>query len=435
LVVYTSGSSGAPVAIIKRLAQLFDEVRSLSQGFDARVGDARICTTVSHQHIYGLLFAVLWPLACGRPFAAQRLAFAEDIAAEVAKGGACVLIASPAHLKRLPDQLPWAAVRDNLRAVFSSGGPLPDEALPPCLSLLGHAPIEVYGSSETGGVAWRQRQPDGALAWQALPNVDLKVQDEALHICSPHADAVGWQAMSDRVRAVDGGFELLGRSDRIVKIEEKRVSLNAVEQALMGSGLLAEVRVLVQADRRTQLIVAGVPSESGWSLLDREGKQVLNARLRAALEMVVEPSALPRRWRYVSSLPVNPQGKTTEAALLALFDPRRPQTRVLTRSACAVSLQVEIAAQSPYFDGHFHEAPVLPGVAQLDWVVRFGREFFDLPPRFLRMEGVKFQQVIKPGPPIEMALSFDADRGRLSFALKSETGSHASGRIVFGSAE
>lgn len=434
LVVYTSGSSGYPVGITKRLSQLFDEVAALAQCFDARLGDAQVCATVSHQHIYGLLFGVLWPLACGRPFVAQRLAFAEDIAAELAKGGTRALVASPAHLKRLPEQLAWAGARANLRAVFSSGGPLPDEAVPNCLALLGRTPIEVYGSSETGGVAWRQRQPDGELTWQPLPGVAIQVENEALHVRSAHTDVEGWQVMPDRVRRAGAGFELLGRSDRIVKIEEKRVSLQAVEQALIATGLLTEVRAVVQIAPRAQLVVVGVPSEAGWCLLDGEGKPALNACLRAALTAIVEVIALPRRWRYTSSMPMNAQGKTTEAALFALFDPRRPAMRVMSCSARSVSLQIQVAPNSPYFDGHFQAAPILPGVAQLDWVALFGSEFFVLPPMFQRLEVVKFQQIIKPGAVIDMALAFDAERGRLSFALTSESGMHASGRFVFGAA-
>ncbi len=42
-----------------------------------------------------------------------------------------------------------------LRAIFSSGGPLPFEVAQESKRLLGPVPIEVYGSSETGGIAWR----------------------------------------------------------------------------------------------------------------------------------------------------------------------------------------------------------------------------------------------------------------------------------------
>ena len=51
--------------------------------------------------------------------------------------GPCVLIASPAHLKRLPDHLDWRGAARMLRAVFSSGGPLAPETALAMGSLLG----------------------------------------------------------------------------------------------------------------------------------------------------------------------------------------------------------------------------------------------------------------------------------------------------------
>jgi acyl-coenzyme A synthetase/AMP-(fatty) acid ligase len=127
LVVYTSGTNGEPLAIEKKLAQLDAEVHALEARFGALCdtglapvnlapetvtagaavpgldGDAgaaepppRVWATVTHQHIYGLLFRVLWPLAAGRPFVAERLVFNEEIAQRIA--GPAVLVASPAHL-------------------------------------------------------------------------------------------------------------------------------------------------------------------------------------------------------------------------------------------------------------------------------------------------------------------------------------------------
>ncbi|MGA9521555.1 MAG: 4-coumarate--CoA ligase, partial [Myxococcaceae bacterium] len=75
LVVYTSGSSGAPSAIPKRLSQLFSEVVTLESLWGGKLGDGRVIATVSHQHIYGLLVRVLWPLAAGRPFEAHSLRY------------------------------------------------------------------------------------------------------------------------------------------------------------------------------------------------------------------------------------------------------------------------------------------------------------------------------------------------------------------------
>ncbi|MDK2124924.1 acyl-CoA synthetase family protein [Parachitinimonas caeni] len=432
LVVYTSGSSGEPSAIPKKLSQLFDEVEALASLFDPTVGESQILATVSHQHIYGLLFHILWPLASGRPFSAQRLAFPEDIAAALASHQQCVLIASPAHLKRLPDNLPWATGKSHVRAVFSSGGPLPAEALPECRQLLGQAPIEIYGSSETGGIAWRQRQVDGATQWQPLPNVEFAITDDMLSVNSPHLADTGWFQTSDRVRATPDGFELLGRADRIVKIEEKRVSLSALEQALQASGWVDEARVCLLPGHRTVLAVAAVPSPQAWALHDAEGKRSLNQTLRRILAAEVESSVLPRRWRYVWALPQNSQGKVRDNAIQALFDPRRPSARLLHQENELVRLQLDISAGLPYFDGHFPIAPILPGVAQIELAILFGRELFPLPGSFLGMEAIKFQQVIPPGTKVTLELAFKPDRGMLTFKLQSDQGSHASGRILFG---
>ena len=53
-----------------------------------------------------------------------------------------------------------------------------------------------------------------------------------------------------------------------------------------------------------------------------------------------------------------------------------------------------------YFDGHFPGRPILPGVVQVDWVIAFGRECFDLPPFFRAIHALKFHRVIPPETPI-----------------------------------
>src|SRR5438105_1853841 len=109
LVVYTSGSSGEPSAIDKHLRQLASEMDHLQAAFGGRFedGDPTVYATVSHQHIYGLLFLTLWPLASGRPFETARLVYPEQMAARLAERES-ILVSSPAHLKRLPDSLDWA---------------------------------------------------------------------------------------------------------------------------------------------------------------------------------------------------------------------------------------------------------------------------------------------------------------------------------------
>jgi acyl-coenzyme A synthetase/AMP-(fatty) acid ligase len=434
LVVYTSGSTGEPTAIPKRLSQLSREAATLGALFDAEAGQVPVLATVSHQHIYGLLFRVLWPLASGRPFDVRVLPYPEDLVAALRRGPG-LLVASPAHLKRLPASLDWGAVRGNLRGLFSSGGPLSLEALQSCRELLGRAPVEVYGSSETGGIAWRRRDTGDAAPWRVMPGVEVRTGEDVLAVRSPHLDLPegAWFTTEDQARAVPGGFELLGRRDRLLKLEEKRVSLSAMERALVSGGLVREARVLpLPEGHRVTLAVVAVPETAGWRLLEEGGRRSLSQALREQLAAHFEPSALPRRFRYLEAMPVNSQGKSTEAALAVLFDPRRPPVRVLERSAQRVLLSVEAAAGSPYFDGHFPGTPILPGITQVEWALRLGREHFALPPDFLRLEAVKFQRIIPPGTHLTLELTWAAEPGRLEFKLTSAEGLHASGRIVLG---
>lgn len=446
LIVYTSGSSGEPEAIAKSLAQLDAEMHTLQSAFSAVVdagGLPTVAATVSHQHIYGLLFQVLWSLAAGRPFLARRLDYLETLPAALA-GGPGLLIASPAHLRRIPDEPALAACSAQLRTVFSSGGPLPPEAAAQSLARLGHSPIEVFGSSETGGIAWRQRAQHGD-HWCALPGVDWRIAGELLEVRSGHLPDAAWYTTSDRVQRLSdetqpAGFVLLGRADRIVKVGEKRVSLSAIERALLndGDGWLAEVRALLLpgADGHdARVAVVAVPAAAGRALLEQQGRRALSERLRARLLAHVERVALPRRWRFVHALPVNPQGKSTEALLAGLFDQtagsHRPPVEWLQREARQARLRVTPDAALAVFDGHFPGQPILPGVAQLDWAIGWGREAFPLPARFVRIDALKFQQVVPPGTVLELALDWSAERGALGFRYTSPAGAHASGKVIF----
>ena len=440
LVVHTSGSTGAPQAIHKRFSQLSSEVATLEQLFGTKVGTADVIATVSHQHIYGLLFKVLWPLAVGRAIHAHSLAFPEQLAQALALRP-CVLVASPAHLKRLPEHLDWTGAAAQLRAVFSSGGPLTPESGAMAGRLLRRTPIEIFGSSESGGIAWRKRQPGASGAWETMPGVAWRAgQGGLLEVRSPHAGSDDWLCLADRIEpASETHFMLLGRADRIVKIEEKRVSLDAVEAALLATGLAREARVILDSGARRQALAAFVVlSDAGREQLAEEGKAAFDRGLRQQLAHAVQAVALPRRWRYLDQLPVNAQGKTVQSLLQALLGgapaarPRHPEAAVLEEGAGRVLLALTVPATLLYFEGHFAQAPILPGVVQVDWAIHFGRRHFCLAPDFRGINALKFQQVILPDASLFLELSHDSAKGSLQFRYFSDAGPHAGGRILFG---
>lgn len=427
LVLFTSGSTGEPAAIRKSLRQLDAEVDALESAFGALLGDATVHGTVSHQHIYGLLFRILWPLSARRPFARARLAYTEQLTTLGPESVA--VIASPAHLKRLPETQDWRALAQALRVVFSSGGALPVDAAGDVQRLWQQAPIEVFGSTETGGIAWRRADGSRA-AWLPLPGVDWRLQGDTLEVRSPHLPDMDWFATSDRAHASgDGRFQLLGRADRIVKIEERRISLDAIETRLRESEWLDEVRLLALPGPRVLLAAVAVPTSAGRELLDGEGRAAFVQRLRGWLAGHCDPIALPRRWRFLDAMPADARGKTSERALTALFRPRMPPPLWLRRDAHGASATLIATAELAAFEGHFPQAPILPGVVLLDWAVRLGRDAFGLSFDVQRVEALKFQQLVRPGT--ELTVDLALVPGRLDFRFTSAHGVHAAGRLRF----
>lgn len=431
----TSGSSGEPKRIEKNLRQLSNEVQALEQLWGTDLGPACVIGSVATQHIYGLLFRVLWPLCAGRTFVRRQLAFPEDLQRASRQYPAFAWVASPALLKRMGDNLDWPAL-SCVRRVFSSGGALPTEAAQSLHQRLGQWPTEIFGSSETGGIAWRQ----GAGLWQPFADVKLSQDsDGALLIASPYLPAGHVEHTADAARiAGDGRFELLGRLDRIVKLEEKRISLPMLEQALIAHDWVSEARLGVVQENRASLGALLVLSESGLHALRNLGRRAVTEALRRHLSEHCETLALPRRWRWLRQLPLNAQGKLPQAeveALLMAARPKAPQVLEQVETDGQWSLQLLVPPDLAYFSGHFPTAPVLPGVVQVDWALSLGRQLMDLPPRFVGMEVLKFQQLMRPGDEIQLHLRFDRERGKLYFAYRNDTAACSSGRIVLGVAD
>ncbi|WP_448683257.1 AMP-binding protein [Pseudomonas nicosulfuronedens] len=435
LVLSTSGSTGEPKLIGKTLHQLSNEVQVLDNLWGAELGDARILGSVAAQHIYGLLFRVLWPLSAGRAFLRRQIAFPEDLQRLSLDQPRFAWIGSPALLKRMGDNLDWPTLRRVVR-VFSSGGPLPADAGELLHERLGQAATEIYGSSETGGIAWRQ----GGQLWQPFEGVALS-QDEhgALRIESTYLPPGETEQTADAARlCADGRFELLGRLDRIVKLEEKRISLPQLEAALMNHPFVSEARLGVVQENRASLGALVALSDAGLHELRNGGRRALTQRLREHLAGHCEALALPRRWRLLRRLPGNAQGKLPQGMVDELLHaPRSLAPEVLAHNEVdgEQHFQLEIPPDLACFPGHFPTAPVLPGVVQVQWAQQLGRQVFDLPPRFGGMEVLKFQQLLRPGDHCQLALRWDAARGKLYFAFSRGEAACSSGRILLGAHE
>jgi acyl-coenzyme A synthetase/AMP-(fatty) acid ligase len=312
---WTSGSTGEPKAVPRSLAQVEAELAMLERTFGQLLPAGPVVGTVPHHHIYGCLFRLLWPLASGRPFLCEPVGDPAGFRRALAQGAPVTLVSSPAHLSRLPQLLELEAVAAP-GAIFSSGGPLQRED---ALLWRRRAPggvLEIYGSTETGGIAWRSQDEDPASAhWTPCDDVAVAFAAGALVVTSFRTGPAPLR-LEDAAEPVPGGrFRLLGRLDRIIKLEEKRISLPELERALETHPWVAQAALVLLQGRRPTLGAVVVTRDAPVE------RALLVRTLKAHLALRFEGLALPKRWRFVRELPFDARGKLTPGALAGLFQP------------------------------------------------------------------------------------------------------------------
>ena len=316
LTFFTSGSSGTPKAIHKTGENLALEVDILHQTFASTNRDTKVISSVSHQHIYGLAFRLLLPLCEHRAFASFNSDYPEQIFAHADAN--TTLISSPALLKRL-DII--GNKTTHLGAIFSAGGPLNEKAITQSNAIFQCDIREIFGTTETGAVAHRKRELEDT-PWTLLADTQGYLSaTQCLVLSSPHISREAAFHTTDACRFInDNQFLLLGRTDRIVKIEEKRISLVEIEKRLEGHIWIEDAAVLpLQRKNRTEIGAIITLSQQGKLALQQHKKGAFSIQIRQDLRQWLEPVGIPRRFRIMDTIPVNAQGKRLVKELVTYF--------------------------------------------------------------------------------------------------------------------
>ncbi len=309
--LFTGGSTGLPKIWTKTPFNLLGESAFLVQEFNVTEADV-ILATVPSYHIYGLLYSVLVPLLASARVCRPTPTFPSEITTLLNQTEASILISIPAHYRALRNH---RADRHNLRIAFSSGGALaPEDDLAFFEST--RVPVtEVYGSTETGGIALRCRAA-GRPGLTPYSCLDWRVEDDALLVRSRflsrelETDAAGFYRTADRAEPDDDqGFNLLGRSDGIVKVAGKRVDLLSIQQVLKRIPGVDDAYVFAKKtdQGRENVILALVAGD------------VAEPILRETLQQRFEPYAVPRMIKIVAEIPVSSVGKVNRTEIEQLF--------------------------------------------------------------------------------------------------------------------
>ena len=319
IIMYTSGTTGEPKAVSHTLAEFELDMEYIGNRWYDEFHKRKFAYTVNHHHIYGLLYMIMLPFFVGVPFRRNRIEFPSEF--ELLDDEAYSIITVPAFLKRTNAEREGKKLNLKDPWVFTSGGAVSEELAKETVEIFGFCPIEGYGSTETGGIAYRQQSKDG-LIWEPIKTAKIWADkdDGCLTIISPYiTDPAGFKT-GDLVEIFDDGrFLLKGRIDSIVKIEEKRISVTEVEKRLMGTGLVHDCAVVPMDDKRQYLAAAVVLNASGREKFAESEKYLTNRYFHDYLLQFFENVVIPKKWRFLDALPLDAQGKKRKANIQALF--------------------------------------------------------------------------------------------------------------------
>ncbi len=426
VVFHSSGTTGEPKKIVRDEAMLQADAKNLVAVFPEILNPTSvILASVRPEHMYGALWCDRVPRLAGARVIPEIVISVEALLS--APRGSLVFVTTPSFLEKAIAHPDFPSLAGAFRAIITSGSLLREETSKAVFALVGVSPLEIYGSTEAGSVAFRMRSKSDA--WTLVPSVQgCAREDGRLVVSSPYA-MLSPLVMDDLVHMTsERTFLLKGRTDRRVKVLESYVSLDAVERALLANDLVRHVRVEPLDEGRLGALV--VLSEAGLKKASQEGTSAIAVILRSSLRSCVEANAMPRRIRVVRALPVNEQGKTTREAVQAVLRAwcREPLVTTWQASARALSACLVFPVDMECFKGHFPGFPILPGVAQLYFLRHFARAVFPDWPDAATFRRLKFQKVVRPFRSVTLSIA-RTDEGVFSFSITGEHGPCASGLV------
>ncbi|MEV6524028.1 AMP-binding protein [Longispora sp. NPDC051575] len=316
LILYTSGTTGAPKGVLLSAAALAADLDALADAWDWTPDD-----TLVHGlplfHVHGLVLGVLGALRTG----SRLVHTGRPTPAGYAAAGGTLYFGVPTVWSRIVAEPDAARELRTARLLVSGSAALPVPVFGALAELTGHRPVERYGMTETlitvSARADGERRPGhvgapvaGVEARLAGEDGELQVRgvtlfDGYLHRPSPFTDD-GWFPTGDIAELVDGQYRIVGRaSTDLIKSGGYRIGAGEVENALLAHPAVREAAVVgLPDDDLGQEVVAFVVASG--------------VQARELIEFVAKELSAhkrPRRVVFVGELPRNAMGKVQKKLL------------------------------------------------------------------------------------------------------------------------
>jgi acyl-coenzyme A synthetase/AMP-(fatty) acid ligase len=308
-VVYTSGSTGQPVAHAKAWGRLVSNVRSEGSRLGIVCGSGfSIVGTVPPQHMYGFESTVLIALQNGAAFHSGRPFYPADIERALASvPRPRALVTTPFHLRAFVTEVNSPLPLD---LVVSATAPLAlalalevEQKMSACL-------LEIYGSTETGQLATRRTTE--TTAWTTFDGISL--HQGAVATFASGEQIEGTVAINDLLELTsDRMFTLHGRTADMVNVAGKSTTLDYLNHQLLSIAGVHDGAFLVQGSE-----TEGTGNTSRLAAVVVAPDHTLESLL-AELRRKIAPAFLPRPLKLVAALPRNGTSKLPREALLAVI--------------------------------------------------------------------------------------------------------------------
>lgn len=413
----TSGSSGIPKMVEKTFLQMCAEARFLANFIENTLGISpinHILSSVQQQHLFGLSFAIFMPwflstkpeIKKTEPFIETIMNLAQD-----------VLIASPTLLNNISQLECVSSNFENLKLIISAGSPLSETTRK---NLKTNAKIlDIYGSTETGVIGYNLGE---GLTKFSVVKLEQN-HDQELIVSSPWCEKI---QTSDVAKLQGDSITLLGRSDDIVKINDKRFSLYEIQSEIKKNPIISDCIVYPKNNRLATLISLNT---EGLEYFKEYGKKGVIQTIKNSIKM--QDKSYLRFFKIATQIPRNNQGKITkEQKENAINLKENIILQKIEQGEKYAIFEGTIPEGCFFFDGHFVDFPLVPGFIQLGLAIKYaqalGISFLDIK----KISNIKFTAFLRPGDCCKLYI--ELKENSISFKMYANQAVCFSGRALLG---